>query len=270
MPAGSSIGPEAVTVKHIYERYLELGSVRLLRNDLKRREIVSKVRVSKNGVRSGGRQVSRGALYELLSNPIYLGEIRHKKERHPGQHQPTVSRELWEKVQLRLRDQAATHRERPTKAPPSSLAGKLFDENGEPLACAGRGKGDAPLSLLRLAWIGQEGRYKMTGAGGAYLHRSLNRPFAPRLSRFSVIERQSPERSRSLNIDANRLPSIFKVAEAWDSKSAIRSGSCISTVSRLIERVWTWARRTASRFLSNCRSRPMKGVMSRLRTNSLR
>src|SRR5438552_9142676 len=39
--------PEAVTVKHIYERYLELGSVRLLRNDLKRREIVSKVRVTK-------------------------------------------------------------------------------------------------------------------------------------------------------------------------------------------------------------------------------
>src|SRR6201984_2593313 len=75
--------PEAVTVKHIYERYLELGSVRLLRNDLKRREIVSKVRVSKNGLRSGGRQFSRGALYELLSNPIYLGEIRHKKERHP-------------------------------------------------------------------------------------------------------------------------------------------------------------------------------------------
>ena len=37
----------------------------------------------------------------------------------------------------------------------------------------------------------------MTGAGGAYLHRSLNEPFAPRLSRFSVIERQSPERSRS-------------------------------------------------------------------------
>src|SRR5246500_4046528 len=133
--------PEVVTVKHIYERYLELGSVRLLRNDLKRREIVSKVRVSKNGVRSGGRQFSRGALYELLSNPIYLGEIRHKKERHPGQHQAIVSRELWEKVHRRLCDQAATHCERPTKAPPSPLAGKLFDENGEPLYVQGAVKG---------------------------------------------------------------------------------------------------------------------------------
>src|SRR5437660_7507062 len=50
---------EATTVKHIYERYLELGSVRLLRNDLERRGIISKVRASKNGLRSGGRQFSR-------------------------------------------------------------------------------------------------------------------------------------------------------------------------------------------------------------------
>ena len=76
---------EAATVKHIYQRYLELGSVRLLRGDLERRRIVSKVRVSKSGVRSGGQQFSRGALYQTLSNPIHLGEIRHKKERYPGQ-----------------------------------------------------------------------------------------------------------------------------------------------------------------------------------------
>src|ERR1017187_10273825 len=115
-------GAEAPTGKDLYELYRELGCVRLLRGDLERREIVSKVRVSKSGVRSGGRQFSRGALYQMLSNPIYLGEIRHKEERHPGQHEPIVSRELWEKGQQRLRDQAATHRERPTKAPPSPLA----------------------------------------------------------------------------------------------------------------------------------------------------
>ncbi len=126
---------EAATVKHIYERYLELGSVRLLRGDLERHGIISKVRVSKNGVRSGGRQFSRGALYELLSNPIYLGEIRHKKERHPGQHEPILGRELWEKVQRRLRDQAATHRERPTKAPPSPLAGNCSTKAASPCMC---------------------------------------------------------------------------------------------------------------------------------------
>ena len=79
---------EAATVRQIFERYLELGSVRLLKEDLDRRGIVSKIRVSKSGTRSGGRSFSRGALYKLLSNPIYIGEIRHRKERHPGQHEP--------------------------------------------------------------------------------------------------------------------------------------------------------------------------------------
>ena len=49
--------------------------------------VVSKIRVSRKGIRSGGLSFSRGALYELLSNPIYIGEIRHKRERHPGQHE---------------------------------------------------------------------------------------------------------------------------------------------------------------------------------------
>jgi site-specific DNA recombinase len=85
--------------------YLELGSVRLLGNDLRERGIVSGARVSRNGNAGGVKPFSRGALYHLLSDPIYLGEIRHKHERHPGQHEAIVSRELWERVQQRLQDQ---------------------------------------------------------------------------------------------------------------------------------------------------------------------
>src|ERR1700738_4400081 len=72
--------PEAVTVKHIYERYLELGSVRLLRNDLKRREIVSKIRTSANGGRYGGIPFTRGPLAHLLRNRFYLVEVPFKGE----------------------------------------------------------------------------------------------------------------------------------------------------------------------------------------------
>src|SRR5260370_15939330 len=93
---------ESKLVRHIYKRYLELGSVRLLKHDLDRRGIVSKIRVSKNGIRSGGRPFSRGALYELLANPIYIGETRHKVIRHPGQHEAIVDRDTWEQVQRRL------------------------------------------------------------------------------------------------------------------------------------------------------------------------
>jgi len=70
-------------VRLIYKRYLELGCVRLLKDDLERRGIVSKIRLSRKGIKSGGRSFSLGALYELLSNPIYIGEIRHRQERHP-------------------------------------------------------------------------------------------------------------------------------------------------------------------------------------------
>jgi site-specific DNA recombinase len=75
---------EANTVRYIYERYLELGCVRQLSRELDERRIVSKVRISKKGVKSGGCRFSRGALYELLANPIHIGEIRHKQERYRG------------------------------------------------------------------------------------------------------------------------------------------------------------------------------------------
>ncbi len=132
---------EAATVKQIYERYLELGSVRLLKQDLDRRGTSSKIRISMKGLKSGGRSFSRGALYELLANPIYIGEIRHKRERHLGLHDAILDRDLWERVQQQLREQAAQRGKRPTKAGSSPLAGLLFDQSGEPLYAQCTAKG---------------------------------------------------------------------------------------------------------------------------------
>ena len=132
---------EAQLVRQIYQRYLELGSVRLLKQDLDQRGVASKVRLSRKGTKSGGKSFSRGALYELLSNPIYIGEVRHKRERHPGQHEPILERQTWEQVQERLCTDAGRDREPMTKAPSSPLAGKVFDENGEPLYAQGAAKG---------------------------------------------------------------------------------------------------------------------------------
>ena len=72
---------EAAPVREIFRRYLELGSVRLLMEDLNRRGIRSKVRVVKNGKRSGGNLLFRGALYELLANPDLY-------RRNPSQERP--------------------------------------------------------------------------------------------------------------------------------------------------------------------------------------
>src|SRR3981081_1069937 len=107
---------EAETVREIFRRYLELGGVRLLMEELNRRGIRSKVRVAKDGKTSGGTSFFRGALYLVLSNPIYIGEIRHKGVRHPGLHEPIVERELWDKTQLLLRSQAVRDAPRATKS----------------------------------------------------------------------------------------------------------------------------------------------------------
>jgi site-specific DNA recombinase len=124
---------EAATVRQIYQRYLKTGSVPKLKKALERDGIVSKIRVSRKGNKSGGLSFSRGALYELLSNPIYIGEIRHKRERHPGQHEAILERGLWEKVQRHLQNRVARPTESRAKVSPSPLAGKVFDETGEPL-----------------------------------------------------------------------------------------------------------------------------------------
>jgi len=131
---------EADTVRFIYQRYLELGCVRQLSQELERRGIVSKVRVSLKGNRSGGCRFSRGALYELLANPIYVGEIRHRQERHPGQHEAILTKELWERVQLQLKENAARGRGSANRSISSPLAGKVFDAEGQPLYVQGASK----------------------------------------------------------------------------------------------------------------------------------
>jgi DNA invertase Pin-like site-specific DNA recombinase len=124
---------EAETVKLIYQRYLDLGCVRLLQQDLKTRRIHSKLRVSQAGKRSGGCAFSRGALYTLLANPVYVGAIRHKAIHYEGQHEAILDRDLWQKVQQKLKEQGTARRGVVGKSTVSPLAGKLFDARGNRL-----------------------------------------------------------------------------------------------------------------------------------------
>src|SRR5216684_1998506 len=64
---------EALTVRTIFDLFLKLKNVQRVREELDRRSIVSKQRVSKSGARHGGYRFGRGALYLLLANPIYVG-----------------------------------------------------------------------------------------------------------------------------------------------------------------------------------------------------
>ena len=71
-----------------------------------------------------------GHIYNLLSNPIYVGEIVHKGERYAGKHEAIIDRETWDGVQEQLsRNAVVRHRDSNAKAL-SLLAGVLFDEDG--------------------------------------------------------------------------------------------------------------------------------------------
>src|SRR5712672_679521 len=96
------IDSEADTVRLIFRRYAELGSVRLLQAELEARGIRSKSWTSVSGRLVGGKSFSRGALYLMLQNCTYLGEIAHKGQFHPGKHTPIIDQPSWDAVQAQL------------------------------------------------------------------------------------------------------------------------------------------------------------------------
>jgi hypothetical protein len=101
--------PEGATVRLIFRRYAELGSVALLKVELDRLGIVSKRREGAGGRLAGGQRFSRGALYLMLQNRIYRGDIVHQGTAYPGQHKAIIDPELWQIVQDKL---AANRQER--------------------------------------------------------------------------------------------------------------------------------------------------------------
>src|SRR5665213_3065806 len=78
---------EAETVRYIYRRYLELGSLQRLIADLDAQGINSKLRNSSSPRRNGGVRFTYGPLAYLLKNRTHLGEMGHKGAWYPGEHQ---------------------------------------------------------------------------------------------------------------------------------------------------------------------------------------
>ena len=125
---------EAETVRLIFRRYLELGSVNALREWLEQAGVRSKAWTARNGRRMGGVVISRGGLFHILSNRLYLGEIPHKGKVHPGLHQAIIETDVFECVQQMLRDNRAADRSGPRKSVTAVLAGRVFDSDGHPFS----------------------------------------------------------------------------------------------------------------------------------------
>jgi DNA invertase Pin-like site-specific DNA recombinase len=124
---------EAVTVNRLFDLYLHLKSVGKLRRRTQELRILTKIRGSSTRM-PGGRPFSRGHLYRLLSNPIYIGEISHHDNRYPGLHAAIVDRSIWEAAQTLLAANAPRRGRSTNAQEPSLLTGLIFDETGDRLS----------------------------------------------------------------------------------------------------------------------------------------
>src|SRR5437899_1883645 len=122
---------EAETVRCIFALYRELGCVRRVKEEADRLGLRTKRSTTANGIERGGKPFSRGHLYNLLSNPIYIGEVSHKGQLYPAQHPALIDTETWTAVRDRLATNASDHRRKADAAEPSLLAGVLTDARGE-------------------------------------------------------------------------------------------------------------------------------------------
>ena len=120
---------EAKTVNWIFETYLELGNVRHLKRAADARGLLSKARKSKGEI-IPGKSFSRGQLYHILKNPVYIGRVNHKGETYKGLHKAIIDRKLWEAVQSKLRAKAGKRRSERNVPSDSWLNGLLYDDQG--------------------------------------------------------------------------------------------------------------------------------------------
>jgi len=134
---------EAELVRHIYQRYLELGSVLTLTVELKTKDVRSKRWTNKLGLEVGGSLFSRGALYHLLANPVYRGTICHGELRYENSHPAIIDEATWQAVRARLDANVSALPSTPRLAATSLLQGVLFDDRGHPMRvvhCTRRGQ----------------------------------------------------------------------------------------------------------------------------------
>lgn len=125
---------EAETVRRIFERYLQLKSVHALVRELDAKAIRSKTRTTLKGRTVGGQPFSRGALYHLLRSRVYLGEVPHKDQSHPGLQEAIIDEKLFKAVQGQLEENGRRRKANNIKVARSPLAGRLFDTDGQPMS----------------------------------------------------------------------------------------------------------------------------------------
>jgi site-specific DNA recombinase len=115
---------EALLIRHIFERFLQVGSATKLVQEL-----------NAGGHRTkGGKRFDKGLIYKLLNNRTYVGEVEHKGAAYPGEHEGLVDRATWDKVQAILAENCRRRGSHTRAATPALLKGLIFGPDGRAMA----------------------------------------------------------------------------------------------------------------------------------------
>ncbi len=124
------IEAEAERVRHVFRRYLDLGSVYAVQTELAEQGIRTKTRIGRDGKPTGNAHFSRGALYQMLRNRIYLGEITHREKSYPGDHDAIIERPVFEQAGALLDANRVDNANAIQAECPSLFSGLVWDSDG--------------------------------------------------------------------------------------------------------------------------------------------
>ena len=145
---------EAGTVRMIFERFLTVGSATVLAKTLAAEGVTMK----------RGKPISKGYLYRLLNNQVYIGKAVHKGTAYPGEHEAIVSLDLWDKVHSIIKESPRARANHTRAQTPALLKGLIFGVDGRamtPVHTKKNGrlyryyvaarllKGESPTNLMR-------------------------------------------------------------------------------------------------------------------------
>jgi DNA invertase Pin-like site-specific DNA recombinase len=206
---------EAETVRTVFRLYLQHGNVRRVKEEADRLGLTTKVRKNGGGRMWGGRLLSRGYIYKLLNNPLYVGRIAHKGKTYDGLHPPIIGPETWEAVQAKLTANACDRRLGNGAKQPCPLAGKLFDDEGIPLTPSHAVKSGRRYRyyVSRHLIAGPRDRTEDTQRQGWRLPaREIERVVARAATRLFADRSALADAARDAGLAAERIPDLLRAA----------------------------------------------------------
>jgi site-specific DNA recombinase len=95
---------EAERVRTIFAVLEKQRSVVGTLAEIERRGWTLKSWTRQNGAFRPGGPFAKNSLLRLLTNPLYTGNVRHKEQEYPGEHDAIIDRAAWERVQGLITD----------------------------------------------------------------------------------------------------------------------------------------------------------------------